>query len=403
MGKRRLILESIKDKVAIVGAGCTKFGEHWDKSAQDLIVEAVYEALSDANIEPKDIQAAWLGIVWSGESGVFLSHALRSRYIPVTRVENRCGSGIDALRNATYAVAAGAYDIVLAVGAEKLKDSGIVGVPAFGSEAHPAYSAGLGGGPAGEFAFRATRYFHRYGINPQKGKEALAKIAVKNHRNGALNPKAQFQREITLEQALNAPIIAWPLGLFDCCPVSDGAAAAILCRADLAKNFTKNPIYIKGLGLSCGPGADYAKDDYDLTHFEETVVAGNHAYREAGIKSPAKELSLAEVHDCFTITELLIYEDLGFCPRGQAIEPIDNGTFTLEGQLPVNTDGGLKCFGHPLGASGLRMTYEICKQLQGKAEARQLKEPKIGLVHNLGLIMGGSAVCGVAILAKESG
>jgi len=395
-------LESIKDKVAIIGAGCTKFGEHWDRSAQDLIVEAVYEAIDDAKIEPKDIQAAWLGIVWSGESGVFLSYALRSRYIPVTRVENRCGSGIDALRNAAYAVAAGAYDIVLAVGAEKLKDSGIVGVPAFGSEAHPAYTSGLGGGPAGEFAFRATRYFHRYGISYEKGKETLAKIAVKNHHNGSLNPKAHLQREITLEQAINAPIIAWPLGLFDCCPVSDGGAAAILCRADLAKKFRQDPIFIKGLGLSCGPG-DYSKDDADLTHFEETVVAGKQAYVQAGIKDPFAELSLAEVHDCFTITELLIYEDLGLCPRGKATECVDSDVFALRGKLPINSDGGLKCFGHPLGASGLRMTYEIYKQLQGKAEARQIKTQKMGLVHNLGLIMGGSAVCGVAILGKDSG
>lgn len=396
-------MAGIKDKVAIIGTGCTKFGEHWGKSAQDLIVEAVYEAITDAKIELKDIQAAWLGIVWSGESGVFLSSALRTKYIPITRVENRCGSGIDALRNAVYAVAAGAYDIVLAVGAEKLKDSGIVGVPAFGSEAHPAYTAGLGGGPAGEFAFRATRYFYRYGISYEKGKEILAKIAVKNHYNGSLNPKAHLRREITLEQAINAPIIAWPLGLFDCCPVSDGAAATVLCRAELAKNFRRDPVYIKGLGLSCGPGADYIRNDVDLTHFEETVIAGKQAFAEAGIKNPLDELSVAEVHDCFTITELLIYEDLGFCPRGQAMEYINDGIFTLQGKLPVNTDGGLKCFGHPLGASGLRMTYEICKQLQNKAEARQLKEPKIGLVHNLGLIMGGSAVCGVAILGKNVG
>lgn len=392
---------SIKDRVAIIGMGCTKFGELWDKGAFDLIVDAAYEAYEDAGVEPKDVQAAWLGTVYSGEVGDFLSVPLRLQYIPVTRVENRCATGTEAMRNAAYSVAAGIYDIVLALGVEKLKDTGWTGLAAFGTEGHPAYSMGLGGGPAGEFALRATRYFHRYGLSPEKGKEILAKIAVKNHHNGSLAPKAHFQRELTLEQVINAPIIAWPLGLFDCCGVSDGGAAAILCRADLAKNFRKDPIFIKGMAISCGPGADYTKDDYDLTHFEETVVAAKQAYQEAGIKNPFKEISTANVHDCFTITELILMEDLAFCDRGQAPEYVDKGAFTLEGELPVNTDGGLKCFGHPLGASGLRMMYEIYKQLQGKAGPRQIKEPKLGLQHNLGGSLGSWVSC-VSILGGAS-
>lgn len=394
-------MESIKDKVAIIGMGCTKFGELWNKGAPDLMIEATYEAYEDAGIEQKDVQAAWLGTVWSGETGDFMSVPLRLPYIPVTRVENRCATGAEALRNAVFAVAAGVYDIVLVMGVEKLKDTGYGGLLPFGSEGHPAYSMGLGGGPVGEFALRATRYFHRYGLSPEKGKEILAKIAVKNHHNGSLTPKAHFQRELTVEQVMNAPIIAWPLGLFDACGVSDGGAAAILCRAELAKNFRKDYILLKGFGLSCGPGADYTKDDFDLTHFEEATRAGKQAYEQAGVKNPFKEISIANVHDCFTITELILMEDLGFCDRGQAPEYVEKGAFTLEGELPVNTDGGLKCFGHPLGASGLRMLYEVYKQLQGKAGPRQIKNPKLGLTHNLGGSLG-SWVCAVAVVGTAS-
>ncbi|MDP2952791.1 MAG: acetyl-CoA acetyltransferase, partial [Chloroflexota bacterium] len=221
------------------------------------------------------------------------------------------------------------------------------------------------------------------------GKRTLAKIAVKNHHNGSMNPKAHFQREITIEQVLNAPFIAWPLGLFDCCGVSDGAAAAVITRADLAKNFRSDYVLVKGLGLSCGAFQGQLQDDYDFVHGEENLHASRQAYRDAGIKNPREEIDLAIVHDCFTITEMVIMEDLGFSPRGKAKEDIDAGFFTLEGGLPVNTDGGLKCFGHPVGASGLRMIYEVYKQLQGKAGPRQVKNARTGLTHN----MGGSPGC----------
>lgn len=379
-------MESIRDKVAIVGMGCTKFGERWDMGVEDLLVEAAYEAFEDAGIQPKDIQAAWLGTVFSGVTAITLS-PLGLQYIPMTRVENMCATGTEAVRAASYAIAAGACDIALAIGVEKLKDSGQTGVkgPAIVGD-NPDGSSGIGSGfsaPA-SFAYLGARYFHQHGLEPDYGKRLLAEIAVKNHYNGSLNPKAHFQNRLTVEQVLRAPIVAWPLGLYDCCGVSDGAAAAIVVRADMAKNFRADPIYIKALAIAVGARQGCMRQDYDYVHIEENVLASKMAYNQAGIKDPRKELSLAEVHDCFTCHELILYEDLGFCPRGRAKDDIEAGTFKLNGDLPVNTDGGLKCFGHPLGATGLRMMYEVYKQLQGKADVRQVKNPRFGLTHNLG-------------------
>jgi acetyl-CoA C-acetyltransferase len=379
-------VETIKDRVAIVGMGCTKFGERWDMGVEDLLVEAAYEAFEDAGIEPKDIQAAWLGTVFSGVTAITLS-PLGLQYIPMTRVENMCATGTEAVRAASYAVAAGACDIALAIGVEKLKDSGQTGVkgPAIVGD-NPDGSSGIGSGfsaPA-SFAYLGTRYFHQYGLEPDYGKRLLAEIAVKNHYNGSLNPKAHFQNRLTVEQVVRAPIVAWPLGLYDCCGVSDGAAAAIVVRADRAKNFRADPIYIKALAISVGARQGCMRQDYDYVHIEENVIASRAAYDQAGIKAPRKELSLAEVHDCFTCHELILYEDLGFSSRGKAKDDIEAGTFKLTGELPVNTDGGLKCFGHPLGATGLRMMYEVYKQLQEKAGPRQVKNPRLGLTHNLG-------------------
>jgi len=374
-------MEGIKDRVAIIGMGCTKFGERWDASVDDLIVEAAYEAYEDAGIDPKDIQAGWVGTSGSGRRGSFLAYPLKLEYIPITRVENACATGTDAFRNACYAVAAGIYDLVLVCGAEKLKDSGFTGLA---GEQPPSSGVEPNTPPPVQFALAATRYFHRYNISYEEGKKTLAKIAVKNHYNGTLNPKAHFRREITVEQAVKAPMTAWPLGIFDCCAVSDGAAVAIITRAERAKDFRKDYVLVKGLGITCGARQGQLQDDYDFVHFPENVKAGQLAYKEAGIKTPREELSLAEVHDCFTITELIIYEDLGFSPRGKASEDVEAGTFALKGKLPVNPDGGLKCFGHPIGASGIRMVYEVYKQLQGKAGPRQIENPKLGLTHNLG-------------------
>lgn len=374
--------QGIKDKVAIIGTGCTKFGELWDKSSVDLIVEAAYEAYEDAGIDPGDIQAAWLGncFEFTGLTGRILSSALRMQYKPVTRVENACATGSDALRNACYGVAAGACDIALALGVEKLKDTGYSGLAGRGASSgiDLTYTA------PGKFAMMATRYFSRYGLSPEEGKRMLAMISVKSHRNGSMNPKAHLRREITVEQVMNAPIVAWPLGLFDCCGVSDGAAAAIVVRAEDAERFRKDPVLVKALQVCTSPEEGLVRLDYDYTHVEETIQASLAAYAEAGIQEPREEISMAEVHDCFSITEAVIMEDLQFSGRGQVRDDIFSGFFDLDGGLPIQPDGGLKCFGHPIGATGLRMIYEMCQQLQGKAGPRQIKDPRIGLTHNLG-------------------
>ena len=381
--------EGIKDKVAIIGMGCTRFGERWDDSSEDLIVEAFKEAIEDAGIEKKEIQAAWFGSCMDevnvGKSATPLSLALKLPYLPVTRVENFCATGSEALRGAVYAVASGAYDICLALGSEKLKDTGYAGLPEFSHNLgtknrliFPNITA------PGGFAMMATCYFSQYGLNPDEGKEILAMVSAKSHKNGARNPKAHLRKEVTVEQILKAPMIAWPLGLFDCCGVSDGAAAAIVCRADMAKNFRPDPVYVKSMQIALSSGEELMYTDWDGSYVKSAVQCSARAYDEAGIKNPREEISMMEVHDCFSITELVTYEDLGISPRGKAGNDVRDGFFDLDGKIPCQPDGGLKCFGHPIGASGLRMMYEMYKQFQGKAGDRQIKDPKIGLTHNMG-------------------
>jgi len=391
-------VESIKDRVAIVGMGCCKFGERWDAGPEDLLVESCFEAFEDAGIEPKDIQAAWFGTTQLA-TGQPLAQAIKLEYIPITRIENACATATDALMNACFAVAAGVYDMVLVAGVEKLKDSGVGYLTGGGGQ--PSSQIAAAAPPPVQFALAANRYFHQYGLSYEEGKRILAMIDVKNHHNGSLNPKAHFQREITIEQAVNAPMMAFPLGLYDCCGVSDGSAAAILTRPDIAKSMRNDYILVKGLGLSVGGMQGMLREYYDFVHFDESVTAGKMAYEQAGIKNPREEVDLAEVHDCFSITELIIYEDMGWSPRGRAKEDVESGFFTLEGGLAVNPDGGLKSFGHPIGASGIRMLYEVYKQLQGKAGPRQLKKADIGLTQNLGG-RPGSFSCGVSIWGRKS-
>lgn len=391
-------MPGLRDKVAIIGMGCSKFGERWDSSYTDLLVEAYQEALADAQMEPKDMQAVWFGTMISGYSGATLSQALKTQYIPVTRIENFCATGLDTLRNASYGVLSGAYDVVLAIGGEKLKDGGYSGLPISSLDPDDTPKVFPQASPPAMFAVYATRYFHQYGLSYEQGKHALAKIAVKNHRHGVNSPKAHFQREITMEQAMNAPMIAWPLGLFDSCGVSDGAAAAIVTRPEIAKKLGRDYVVIKGLGISCGPKEHILRDTYDWVHWEESVRAAKQAYEDAGVKDPRKEISIAQVHDCFSSTELITMEDLGFSPRGTAWKDEEADFFELgKGGLPVNTDGGLKCFGHPIGGSGLRMTYENYNQLLGRAGKRQVKDMKLGLAHNLGGASGANVV-GVCIV-----
>lgn len=403
--------ESIRDKVAIVGMGCTKFGERFDVSAADMMIESASEAYEDAGIDPKDIDVVYSSTCFpdlTGVTGQIVSRALKVTGKPIIRIENACASGQDAIRNTAYAIASGIADIGMAIGVEKNKDTGFSGLGGYWG------AMNIGGGEAGAipsttapgmFAILATGYFNKYGLDPDTGKRLIGMASVKSHWCGARNPKAHFRNEITIDTVLKAPMIAWPLGLFDCCGVSDGSAAAILVRADMAKSFKPNPMYIKALQICVG-GENTYRDDFDWAHIEETYRAGYNAYAEAGIKKPREEISMAEVHDCFSITETVVMEDLQFSPRGKVYEDVlgsNAGFFTLqramEGQdaLPVQPDGGLKCFGHPIGASGIRMAYEIYLQLQGKAGPRQI--PKVrgkqcGLTHNLG---GGPASCTIAV------
>ena len=387
-------MQSIKDRVAIVGMGCSKFGERWDTSTEDLLVESTSEAFEDAGIKSEDIQAAWLG-TQNQMSGQILAHAIKTEYIPITRIENFCATGTNAMMDACFAVAAGIYDLVLVAGVEKLKDSGVGFLTGGGGQ--PSAQTAPGVPPPAQFALAANRYFYQYGLSYEEGKQMLAKIDVKNHYNGSLNPKAHFQRAITEEQAINAPMQAFPLGLYDCCGVSDGSAAAIITRPEIAKTMRDDYILVKGLGLGVGAQQGSLRDYYDFTHFDEAVYASRMAYEQADITNPREEIDVCEVHDCFSITEAITMEDVGFSPRGKVKNDIDNGFFELGGDGPkINTDGGLKCFGHPIGASGVRMIYEVYKQLQGKADQRQVKNVKLGMTHNLGG-QPGSFTCAISI------
>ena len=387
----------IRDRVAIVGMGCTPFGEHWDKGASDLLVDATGEALTSAGIELKDVDAFWLGTLFSGQSGLTLSRPLKIDYKPVSRLENYCATGSEAFRNACYAVASGAYDVAMAIGVEKLKDSGYSGLPG---------SGGVGDGtraaltaPA-TFSLLAPAYAKKFGVDEAQFKEVITRIAWKNHKNGALNPRAQFRKEVSKETIACSPIMAGNLGIFDCSGVSDGAAAAIIVRAEDAYEYTDQSIFVKGLSFVAGPAAGAVDRDYDYTTFQEVVAAAADAYQQAGVTNPRAQLAMAEVHDCFTPTELVLYEDLGFSERGTAWKDVLEGFFDLEGGLPVNPDGGLKSFGHPIGASGLRMMYECWLQLRGEAGPRQIANPTLGLTHNLGGYPG-KCVSYVGVVGSE--
>lgn len=380
--------KGIRDKVVILGAGCSKFGERWDCEPADLMAEAFEECLQDAGIEKKEIQAAWqatgIDTVNVGAGGIPLSMALRLPNIPVSKVENYCASGTEAFRSAVYAVASGACDIALALGVEKLKDTGYGGLPQrTRGLTNDLYWPNLSA--PGAFALLAAGYRAKYGIDKQELKRAMAHISVKSHANGTKNPKAHLQKAITEEQALNATMIAEPIGLFDCCGVSDGASCAIITTPEIARSLGKKDLVsVKALQVCTSNGEEGGFDKWDGSYIQTTRIASGRAYEEAGIKDPRKEISMTEVHDCFSITELITMEDLGLSDPGGAVKDVLDGAFDADGKIPCQIDGGLKCFGHPIGASGLRMIYEMYLQLQGRAGARQLANPKLGLTHNLG-------------------
>jgi acetyl-CoA C-acetyltransferase len=395
----------IKDKVAIIGMGCSRFGERWDMGSEELIVEAFTECIEDAGIEKNDIQAAWFGSsvdqVNIGGSALPLSTTLRLPYIPVTRTENYCATGTEAFRGAVYAVASGAYDICLAQGVEKLKDTGYGGLPSGGSSSGTLQWLWWPNGTApGNFAQLASAYAAKHKVSDEDLKRAIAHVSAKSHANGVLNPKAHLRKAVTIEQIMAAPIIAHPLGLFDCCGVSDGSACAIVTTPEIAKDLgKKDSVTVKALQLALSSGEEMAYDEWDGDHFVTTDKCSVMAYKEAGVTNPREEISMMEVHDCFSITELVTYEDLHISDRGVAWKEALDGFYDLDGQVPCQVDGGLKCFGHPIGASGLRMIYEMYLQLHGRAEERQLKDPKLGLTHNLGGFPFMN-VCAISIIGK---
>ncbi len=391
----------IRDRVAIVGMGCTRFAEHWDKGVDELLLEATGEAFRSAGVTKDDVDAYWLGTAQSGMSGITLARPLELVDRPVTRVENFCATGSEALRQAAYAVASGAYDVAMAVGVEKVKDSGYQGLNAF-----PIPNDGTARTltAAAMFSMVAPAYAERYRVPPDELRTVLARIASKNHANGARNPKAQFRKEVSVERVCAMPAVAGGLSVMDCAGVADGSAAAIVVRAEDAYRYTDTPLFIKALSFVAGNGRGVTDASYDFTHFPEVAATAADAYAQAGVTDPRAEIAMAEVHDCFTPTELVLMEDLGFAPRGTAWKEVLAGAFDLDGDLPVNPDGGLKSFGHPVGASGLRMMYEAWLQLRGEVpQQRRIStfgRRSLALTHNLGGYPG-EMVSFVSIVGTE--
>ena len=391
----------IKDRVAILGMGCSRFGERWDVGQDELMVEAYQQALSNAGITPDQIDAAWYSShyddIGAGKSGIPMAIALRLPGVGVTRVENFCAGGTEAFRGAVYAVASGAADIALAMGVEKLKDTGFAGLPtASRGTLVPMYMPTHTN--PGNFAQLAKAYAARHGIALDDLKRAMAHTSMKSHQNAVANPNAHLRKAITIEQAMNAPMVADPLGLFDCCPVSDGAACALVTTPEIARSLgQKDPVLIKAIQLATSNGWELQSQGWDASYVKTARLAAQRAYKEAGIQDPRAQISFTELHDCFSITELVSLEDIGLADEGTAWKMMLDGAFDRDGAIPCQVDGGLKCFGHPVGASGLRMLYEAWLQLSGKAGQRQMGNPSLALTHNLG---GSPAqnVCSITVL-----
>jgi acetyl-CoA C-acetyltransferase len=379
-------------KVAVIGVGCTPFGEKWETSFRNLFVEAGALALEDAGLSGEQIDEMFVGNMSAGRfveqehvGALIADYAgLATNHIPSTRVEAACASGGLAFRQAVTAVASGMADIVVAAGVEKMTDVGTgVSVDALAGAADREWEGFIGATFPGLYAMIATEYMHRYGLT----REQLAEVAVKNHRNGAKNPNAQFRKEITLDTVLNSSLVADPLRLFDCSPITDGAAAVIVAPLERAREFTDTPVQVLGSGQATDTISLH--DRRDICTLDATLVAGERAFRAAGVERD--QIDMIEVHDCFTIAELCAIEDLGFCSKGQAGVLTEEGVTALDGDLPINPSGGLKACGHPVGATGIKQVYEIVNQLRGEAAGRQV-DGEIGMTHNVGGT-GATVVC----------
>ncbi|MCU0631984.1 MAG: thiolase domain-containing protein [Methanolinea sp.] len=382
--------------VAVIGVGCTTFGEKWNTSFRDLFVEAGALALEDAGVSGEQIGAMYVGNMSAGRfveqehiGALIADYAgLATTHIPSTRVEAACASGGLSFRQAFISVASGIEDIVVAAGVEKMTDvaSG-TSVEALAGAADREWEGFVGATFPGLYAMIAHDYMNRYPLT----RDQLAQVAVKNHFNGARNPIAQFRQEITLDTVLRSSLVADPLRLFDCSPITDGAAAVILAPLDMARDFTDTPV--KVLASAQASDTIALHDRRDISTLDASVAAGKRAFAMAGLTT--RDIDLVEVHDCFTIAEICAIEDLGFCGKGEAGRLTEEGATALNGDLPVNTSGGLKACGHPVGATGIKQVCEVVMQLRGEAAKRQIDGARIGMTHNVG---GTGATVAVHIL-----
>jgi len=411
--------------VAIVGAGMSKFGMFKQKNSKDVFVEAFSEMLSsvDKGVDPKDIEALYLGnfsndfFVHQAHWGPIISDLIGLCPKPATRTEGACASSALAFREGVFAIASGFYDIVLVGGVEEMSKCSTEEVTEGLALALTPYEMRVGFTFPGVFAAIATAYFARYGAS----REHLMNVTIKSHNNARLNPKAQFNMSIRdimnskIERAKKKgepvptwrdekeflhdpkanPVVAWPMHLYDCCPISDGASCMLLVAEEIAKDFTDNPLYVIGIGQGSGRGLHAAES---LTSFEATRYAAKEAYETSGLKP--EDIQIAEVHDCFSIAEIIHLEDLGFFQPGAGYKAVEEGLTKLDGLKPINTSGGLKCKGHPVGATGVAQLYEIWKQLRGEAGERQvpIEDLRIGAAHNLG---GTGGTCTFTILERR--
>ena len=383
-------------KVAVIGVGQSRFGELWDKSFRDIMLEAGVEALEDAGLEGKEIDALFVGNMSAGRyiaqehvATLIADYAgLAELNVPSVRVEAADASGGLAVRMAHMAVASGMHDIVIAAGVEKVTDAGELSMEIMSSSADIEWEGFIGATLSAIYAMMAKLHMKEFGTT----EEDLAMVSVKNHRNAVNNPKAQFKSEISLDAVLNSPYVAEPLKLLDCAPVSDGAACVVLASEEVAKQYTDTPVYIKASAQASDYLALHSRKE--LTTMQSVVAAAKQAYRQAGIE--AKDIDVAELHDSFTIAEIIAYEDLGFIEKGKGAELIRDGVVEMGGEIPVNPSGGLKACGHAVGATGVRQVVELTLQLRGDAGKRQV-DCETALALNIGGT-GGTAV--VTILGR---
>ena len=385
-------------EVAIVGIGCTKFGEMWDKSFRDLFIEAGLMALEDAGMSGAHVEALYGGNM---SSGIFIEQehvgaliadysGLISNSVPSTRVEAACASGGLALRSGVIAVASEYHDIVISAGIEKMTDVGPEkAMDALAAAADREWEAAVGATFPGLYAMMARAHMNEFGTT----REQLAQVAVKNHYHGSMNPKAQFRNRITIDAVISSPLVADPLRLFDCSPITDGAAAVILVPAERAREFTDTPIYVKAAAQASDTISLH--DRRSLTSIDATRIAADRAFNTARLQR--SNIDVAEVHDCFTIAEIMAIEDLAFFEKGRGGPATLAGETAIGGKIPINTSGGLKACGHPVGATGIKQAVEIVEQLRGDAGKRQVEGAEVGLTHNVGGT-GGTVV--VHILAR---